>query len=116
MPNKFTSPAPIPIGYCLSLTGPIAGNSRSARLAHEIWRKDVNSRGGLLGRPVKFVCYDDQADAALVPGLYERLMDGDKVDLVMGGYGTNTVAPAMPLIVARKRFFVGLMGLGVNNA
>ena len=43
-------------------------------------------------------------------------MDEDKVDLVIGGYGTNAVLPAMPLIMERQRFFVGLMGLGVNNA
>jgi branched-chain amino acid transport system substrate-binding protein len=111
-----TAPAPIRIGYCLSLTGPVADNSRSARLAHDIWREDVNSRGGLLGRPVELVCYDDHADASLVPGIYKRLMDEDKVDLVIGGYGTNSLLPAMPLIMQRQRFFVGLMGLGVNNA
>jgi branched-chain amino acid transport system substrate-binding protein len=116
MPTKSPSSAPIRIGYCLSLTGPLADNSRSARLAHEIWREDINSRGGLLGRPVELVCHDDRADAALVPGIYTRLMDEDKVDLVIGGYGTNTVLPAMPLIMKRQRFFVGLMGLGVNNA
>jgi branched-chain amino acid transport system substrate-binding protein len=108
--------APIRIGYCLSLTGPLADNSRSAQLAHEIWREDVNSRGGLLGRPIELVCYDDHADASRVPGIYQRLMDVDKVDLVIGGYGTNTLLPAMPLIMQRERFFVGLMGLGVNNA
>jgi hypothetical protein len=43
-------------------------------------------------------------------------MDEDKVDLVIGGYGTNTVLPAMNLIMERQRFFIGLMGLGVNNA
>jgi branched-chain amino acid transport system substrate-binding protein len=110
-----TAPTPIRIGYCLSLTGPVAGNSRSARLAHDIWRDDINRRGGLLGRPVELVCYDDHADASLVPDLYRRLMDEDKVDLVIGGYGTNTLLPAMPLIIERQRFFVGLMGLGVNN-
>lgn len=110
-----TTSAPIRIGYCLSLTGPLAGNSRSAQLAHEIWRDDVNRRGGLLGRPVELVCYDDQADASRVPGLYRRLMDEDRVDLVIGGYGTNSLLPAMPLIMERERFFVGLMGLGVNN-
>ncbi|MDN7177394.1 amino acid ABC transporter substrate-binding protein [Caballeronia sp. SEWSISQ10-4 2] len=109
------APVPIRIGYCLSLTGPLAGNSQSARLAHDIWREDVNSRGGLLGRPVEFVCYDDRADASLVPGIYKWLMDEDKVDLVIGGYGTNSLLPAMPLIMQRQRFFVGLMGLGVNN-
>jgi branched-chain amino acid transport system substrate-binding protein len=111
-----TVPTPIRIGYCLSLTGPLAGNSRSARLAHDIWREDVNNRGGLLGRPVELICYDDHADASRVPGLYQRLMDEDRVDLVIGGYGTNTLLPAMPLIMERQRFFVGLMGLGVNNA
>lgn len=111
------SPAPpIRIGYCLSLTGPLAGNSRSAQLAHDIWREDVNRQGGLRGRPVELICHDDHADASLVPGLYKRLMDDDRVDLVIGGYGTNTVLPAMPLIMERQRFFVGLMGLGVNNA
>jgi branched-chain amino acid transport system substrate-binding protein len=107
--------APLRIGYCLSLTGPLAGNSRSARLAHEIWREEVNRQGGLLGRPVEFVCYDDQGNAALVPGIYKRLMDEDKIDLVLGGYGTNSILPAMPLVMERHRFFVGLMGLGVNN-
>jgi branched-chain amino acid transport system substrate-binding protein len=53
------APGPIRIGYCLSLTGPLAGNSRSAQLAHEIWREDINRRDGLLGRPVELVCYDD---------------------------------------------------------
>jgi branched-chain amino acid transport system substrate-binding protein len=107
---------PIRIGYCLSLSGPLAGNSRSARLAHEIWRDDVNARGGLLGRPVELVCLDDEADASRVPELYRHLIDVDEVDLVIGGYGTNTILPAMPLIMERGRFFTGLMGLGVNNA
>src|SRR5712675_2680890 len=107
--------APIRIGCCLSLTGPVADNSRSAQLAHEIWREDVNRRGGLLGRPVEFVRYDDHADASQVPGIYKRLLDEDQVDLVIGGYGTNAVLPAMPLIIERQRFFVGLMGLGVNS-
>jgi branched-chain amino acid transport system substrate-binding protein len=106
---------PIRIGYCLSLTGPVADNSRSAQLAHAIWREDINRQGGLLGRSVELVCYDDHADASQVPGIYKKLMNEDKVDLVIGGYGTNTVLPAMPLIMERQRFFVGLMGLGVNN-
>jgi branched-chain amino acid transport system substrate-binding protein len=107
--------APIRIGYCLSLTGPVADNSRSARLAHDIWREDINNRGGLLGRPVELICHDDHADASRVPGIYKRLMDEDRVDLVVGGYGTNSLLPAMRLIMERQRFFVGLMGLGVNN-
>ncbi|MCV7061633.1 amino acid ABC transporter substrate-binding protein [Mycolicibacterium vaccae] len=99
----------------MPLTGPVAGNARSARLAHDIWLADVNRGGGLLGRPVELLCYDDQGDASQVPGLYRRLLDDDGVDLVIGGYGTNTLLPAMPVIMERQRFFVGLMGLGVNN-
>jgi branched-chain amino acid transport system substrate-binding protein len=110
------SAAPVRIGYCLSLSGPVAGNTRSAQLAHQIWCEDVNRQGGLLGRPVELVCHDDQGDAGQVPGLYERLIETDRVDLVLGGYGTNTLLAAMPTIIERGRFFVGLMGLGVNNA
>lgn len=108
--------APIRIGYCLSLTGPVASNTRSARLAHEIWREDVNRRGGLLGRSVELVCHDDRADASRVAELYRHLLDHDQVDLVIGGYGTNTVMAAMPAIMARQRFFVGLQALGVNDS
>src|SRR5690606_7415346 len=101
---------------CLSLTCPFAGNGRSARIAHEIWRVNINIRGGLLGRPVELVCYDDHADMAIVGAIYRKLMDDDRVDLVIGGYGTEVLLAAMPVIVERERFFVGLTGLGVNNA
>jgi branched-chain amino acid transport system substrate-binding protein len=107
--------SPIRIGYCLSLTGPLAGNSRSAKLAHDIWQEDVNAGGGLLGRPVELICHDDHGDASLVPDIYQRLIDVEGVDIVVGGYGTNSLVAAMPLIIQRQRFFVGLMGLGVNN-
>lgn len=106
---------PLDIGYCMSLTGPLAGNSRSARLAHEIWRDDVNRRGGLLGRPVELICFDDKGDAALGGSLYARLIDHEGADLVIGGYGTNSLVSALPEIIARDRYFVGLMGLGANN-
>jgi branched-chain amino acid transport system substrate-binding protein len=62
------------------------------------------------------ICHDDQTNASLVRGLYEQLLDVDKVDLVIGGYGNNSLTPAMPLMMARQRYFVGLMGLGVNTS
>ncbi|MEV0053165.1 amino acid ABC transporter substrate-binding protein [Saccharopolyspora shandongensis] len=105
----------ITIGVSMSLTGALGLNGRSALLAQKIWVDDINSRGGLLGRPVQLVVYDDRTDGTLVPDIYRRLMDVDEVDLVLGGYGTNTLAPAMPLIAERNRYFVGLMGLGVNT-
>jgi branched-chain amino acid transport system substrate-binding protein len=104
----------IRIGYCLSLSGPLASNGKTARLAHQIWQDTINRKGGLLGRPVEMVCIDDETNPKLVPDIYKRLLDEEKVDLVIGGYGDNSVAPAMPLIMERKRTIVALMALAVN--
>ncbi|HEX4683581.1 MAG TPA: amino acid ABC transporter substrate-binding protein [Gemmatimonadaceae bacterium] len=105
---------PIRIGYSLSLTGALASNGRTARVAHQMWEDDVNGRGGLLGRPVQMICIDDETNSKLVHGIYNRLLDEEKVDLVIGGYGDNSVAPAMPLIMERRRYLVALMALAVN--
>ncbi|HEX3463501.1 MAG TPA: amino acid ABC transporter substrate-binding protein [Candidatus Elarobacter sp.] len=105
---------PLTIGYCLSLSGGLASNGRTARLAHQLWQDDVNGKGGLLGRKVELLCLDDETNPERVAPHYQRLLDTEKVDLVIGGYGDNSVAPAMPLIMERKKFFVGLMALAVN--
>src|SRR5580698_9610176 len=106
--------SPLKIGYCLSLSGGLASNGKTAQLAHQIWQENINQSGGLLGRPVELVCLDDQTNPNLVADLYKRLLDVEKVDVVIGGYGDNSVAPAMPLIMERKKFLVGLMALAVN--
>jgi branched-chain amino acid transport system substrate-binding protein len=90
---------PITVGYGISQTGGLAPNGKSALLAQKIWEEDINAKGGLLGRPVKLVYYDDQTNPASVPGLYQKLLDIDKVDIVIGGYGTNLLAPAMPVVI-----------------
>ncbi len=106
---------PIRIGYSMSLTGGLAGNGRPALVAHQIWAQDVNSRGGLPGRPVELVHYDDQSNGAQVPGIYTKLIDVDKVDLVVSGYATAIIAPAMPVVMQRQMTFVTLLGTGVNH-
>ena len=105
---------PIKIGFGMALTGGLAGNGQGALLAMQIWRDDVNKAGGLLGRPVELIYYDDQTNPATVPGIYTKLLDVDKVDLVVSGYGTNLIAPAMPIMIERKLLFMGLFGLGNN--
>ena len=75
----------------------------------------MNSKGGLLGRPVKLVYYDDQSNPSMVPGIYTKLLDVDNVDMVIGGYGTNSLAPAIPLMMQRKKVFIGLLGLAANS-
>ncbi|RKK05442.1 branched-chain amino acid ABC transporter substrate-binding protein [Pseudoroseomonas wenyumeiae] len=109
------SGAPIRIGYSMSLSGGLAGNGRPALLAHRIWAEDVNAKGGLLGRPVELVHYDDQSTGAQVPGIYTKLIDVDKVDLVVSGYATAIIAPATPVVMQRNMTFVSLFGTGVNS-
>jgi branched-chain amino acid transport system substrate-binding protein len=107
---------PVKIGYSIALTGGLGPNGKSALLAQKIWEEDTNAKGGLLGRPVKLVYYDDQTNPATVPGIYTKLLDGDRVDLIIGGYGTNLLAPAMPIAMQRKKIFIGLLGIAVNSA
>jgi branched-chain amino acid transport system substrate-binding protein len=106
---------PIKIGFGMALTGGLAGNGTAALLAIQIWAEEVNAKGGLLGRPVKLIYYDDQTNPSMVPGIYTKLIDIDKVDLVVAGYGTNVEAPAMPIIIARGMMYMGLFGLEVNK-
>jgi branched-chain amino acid transport system substrate-binding protein len=106
---------PITIGFGMALTGGLAGAGKPALLAMQIWQDDINAKGGLLGRPVKLVYYDDQTSPPAVPGIYTKLLDVDKVDLIVSGYGTNMIAPAMPVAMSHDRLFLGLFGLAVNS-
>jgi branched-chain amino acid transport system substrate-binding protein len=105
---------PITIGLSMALTGGLAAVGKSGLLAMQIWAENTNAKGGLLGRPVKLVYYDDQSNPSTVPGIYTKLIDVDKVDLVISGYATNMVAPAMPIVMQNDRLFFGLFSLGVN--
>jgi len=106
---------PLKIGFGMSLTGPLAGNGKAALISMEIWKDDVNAKGGILGRKVEFVYYDDQTNPSTVPCIYNKLLDVDKVDLVVSGYGTNVIAPAMPIMMQRNLVFMSLFGLNVNS-
>src|SRR5215471_4384513 len=106
---------PIRIGFGMALTGGLAANGKSALVAMQIWEADVNAKGGLLGRPVKLVFYDDQSTPPTVPGIYTKLLQVDKVDLVVGGYATNMVAPAMPVVMQHNKMFIGLLALAINS-
>jgi branched-chain amino acid transport system substrate-binding protein len=106
---------PITIGFSMALTGSLAVNGKSGLLAMQIWAEDQNAKGGLLGRPVKLDFYDDQTNPASVPGIYTKLLDVDKVDLVVSGYGTNIAAPAMPVVIAHNMTFIGLFALDINE-
>jgi branched-chain amino acid transport system substrate-binding protein len=106
---------PIKIGFSMALTGGLAPNGKSALLAQKIWEEEINGKGGLLGRPVKLIYYDDKSSPAEVPSIYTKLLDIDKVDLIIGPYATAMIAPAMPIVIQRKKTFIGLLGLAVNS-
>ena len=105
---------PIRIGFSIAQTGPLSAAGKSGLLALQIWRDDVNARGGLLGRPVELVAYDDQGNPALTPGIYTKLIDVDKVDLLIAPYGTNPTASIMPLVKQRDLLLMGNFALDAN--
>jgi branched-chain amino acid transport system substrate-binding protein len=116
----FDAPAanaadPIKIGLDMALTGPLAANGKMSLVAMQVWEDDVNSKGGLLGRPVKLVYYDDQSNPSQVPAIYSKLLDVDKVDLIVSGYASTQIAAAMPIAIQRKKLFVSLFGTGINE-
>jgi branched-chain amino acid transport system substrate-binding protein len=105
----------IKIGLSLSLTGATAPAGRQVQAGLDLWRENVNAAGGLLGRPVELIYYDDQANPANAPGIYAKLMGVDKVDLLIGPYSTNIIAAALPAIIQNKRMTIGIFGLGANK-
>jgi len=106
---------PLVIGFGQSLTGFLSPNGKQALLGAEIWRDEVNKAGGLLGRQVELKYYDDQSKPDTVPGIYTKLLDVDKVDLVVSGYATNQVAPAMPVVIRKGKTFISLFALDANG-
>lgn len=99
----------------MALSGPLAANGKMSLVAMQIWEDDINTKGGLLGRPVKLVFYDDQSSPAQVPGIYAKLLDVDKVDLIVSGYASTQIAAAMPVAIQRKKLFMSLFGTAVNE-
>jgi branched-chain amino acid transport system substrate-binding protein len=105
---------PIKIGFSTSLTGGLASSGKANLLAQQIWQEKVNAAGGLLGRQVDLVYYDDQSKADTIPGIYAKLLDVDKVDLLMGA-ATNLIVAAMPEIMQHQKMVVVLLALGSND-
>jgi branched-chain amino acid transport system substrate-binding protein len=106
---------PIKVGFSMALTGGVAPNGKQNLLALEIWRDDVNAKGGIMGRPVELVYYDDQSNPNNVPGIYTKLISVDKVDLLIGPYATNMIAPAMPVIMQANKMTISLLGININR-
>ena len=114
-PAQAQSGQPIKIGFSMALTGPLAGAGKGALLGMKIWQDDINKKGGMLGRPVQLIFYDDKSAPAEVPGIYTKLIDVDKVDLIMGPYATTQIAPAIPIAMQKNKLMISLFGTAVNS-
>jgi branched-chain amino acid transport system substrate-binding protein len=105
----------IKIGCSMALTGGVAVNGKQVMMGFELWRDDTNAKGGLLGKKVELICYDDQSNPALVPGIYTKLIEVDKVDLTVGPYATNMAVPAIPVLMAHNMATVAVTALAANS-
>ena len=103
---RAQSGAPIRVGGTLPLTGPLAAVGTIHKLAGETFVDDLNKRGGLIGRKLEWVLLDDQSQPANTRMLYERLVTAEKVDLIMGPYGTSSIIAAMGVAQRYGRLFI----------
>src|SRR5215210_1311588 len=111
----FAQSGPVKIGIGISQTGTLGGGGKAALLALNMWVEDVNAKGGLLGRKVELIAYDDQTNPALTPAIYTKLLDVDKVDLLIAPYGTVPTAPIMPLVKQRDLLLMGNFSFQANH-
>src|ERR1700710_1007294 len=106
---------PIKIGMSIAQTGGLAGGGKASQLGTEIWRDDVNAKGGLLVRKVELIVYDDKSSASETPAIYAKLVDVDKVDILFAPYATVPTAPIMPLVKQRGLLLIGNFAFQVNS-
>jgi branched-chain amino acid transport system substrate-binding protein len=105
---------PVKIGMSMPQTGSLGAGGQAALLALRMWVDDVNQKGGLLGRKVEFIVYDDQTNPANTPGIYTKLLDVDRVNLLIAPYGTVPTAPIMSLVKERNKLLMGNFSFQVN--
>ena len=101
---------PIKIGSILSVTGPAAFLGDPELKTLQLYVEDINKKGGVLGRQLQLVHYDDGSDANKANGFAKRLIDDDKVDLIVGGTTTGSTMSTVPLVERAGVPFISLAG------
>lgn len=104
---------PFRIGVSVSLTGVFGKDGSLVKDAYTLWMETVNAKGGINGHPVELIFYDDKSDAATGAKLTEQLIVSDKVDLLLGGFGSNALFAASP--VAEKDGYPLISGGASSN-
>lgn len=103
---------PILIGATVSMEGKYAEPSFMIQNAFKLWEQEVNLRGGLLGRPVKLILYDDKSQKERVRRLYEKLIVEEKVDFVFSPYGTPLTLVASEVSEQKKMVMLACAASG----
>ncbi|NJD24489.1 MAG: ABC transporter substrate-binding protein [Betaproteobacteria bacterium] len=101
---------PIKIGSVLSVTGPAAFLGDPELKTLQMYVDDINKKGGVIGRPLQLVHYDDGSDANKANGFAKRLIDDDKVDIIVGGTTTGSTMSMVPLVEKAGVPFISLAG------
>jgi len=106
-------PNPFRIGVAISLTGDFGKDGNLVRDAYTLWMETVNAAGGINGHPVEFIFYDDKSSPATAAKLTEQLVVSDKVDLLLGGFGSSQVFAASA--IAEKYAYPLISGAASSN-
>ena len=101
---------PIKIGSVLSVTGPAAFLGDPELKTLQLYVDDINKKGGVIGRPLQLVHYDDGSDANKANGFAKRLLEDDKVDILVGGTTTGSTMSMVPLAEKSGTPFISLAG------
>jgi branched-chain amino acid transport system substrate-binding protein len=101
-----SSSAPITIGASLSLTGDFSADGQAYKQGYDLWVKDVNASGGILGRQVQLTVLDDKSDANQVVTNYQTLINTDHVDLTFGPFSSLLTTPASQVAARNGYAFV----------
>jgi branched-chain amino acid transport system substrate-binding protein len=105
---------PIVIGGTLGLTGAYAEPSTDYKFVYDRWVEEVNKKGGLLGRPVKLIIYNDESTPTVAQALYNRLLDQDKVDIVIAPYTTFVGGAVVPIVMSHNKVLFNGGFVGIN--
>jgi branched-chain amino acid transport system substrate-binding protein len=97
---------PIILGAAVSLTGNLARSGLDQKLGYELWKDSVNAKGGILGRKVDLRIYDDRSEPMTGAKLYEKLITSDKVDLLIGPYGSGVTAAVSTAVEKHKMVMI----------
>ncbi len=104
---------PIKIGFSVSLAGDFSADGKSLLMGYQLWKDAVNKRGGLLGRQVQLVNYNDSSDPQQVTTNYQKLIGSDHVDLLLGPFSTLLTVQAAP--VAQRYGYAIIEGAGTGK-